>query len=255
MKGLVRQIVTSHTYRQAAAVRSDLADIDPYNRFLSQQSARRLEAEAVRDNALAISGLLESSFIGGPSVFPYQPNGHYSNIQFPNRTYTASPGPLQYRRGVYMHWQRSFLHPMLVNFDAPARDECAADRPESNSPQQALTLLNDPSFVEAARAMALRIQNTSSDDTFESILDRGFMLALGRSATEQEREGLQNVFADQMGRYRNHPAEAQQLNSNGNMKVPKNKSQEDQTESQAQLAAWTQVCRVILNLHETITRY
>ncbi len=255
MKAIARRIVTSHTYRQVAAVRSDLTEIDPYNRLLSQQSARRLEAEAIRDNALAISGLLESSFIGGSSVFPYQPKGHYSNIQFPNRIYTASPGPLQYRRGVYTHWQRSFLHPMLVNFDAPSRDECAADRPESNSPQQALTLLNDPSFVEAARAMATRIQNTSADDNFESILDRGFLLAVGRSANESEKEGLQKVFADQMGHYRNQPEEARQLTKNGNMKASQGKARENQTEAQAQLAAWTQVCRVILNLHETITRY
>ena len=255
MKALTRQIVNSHAYRQAAAVRSDLTDIDAYNRLLSQQSARRLEAEAVRDNALAISGLLEDSFVGGPSVFPYQPNGHYSNIQFPPRTYTASRGPLQYRRGVYMHWQRSFLHPMLVNFDAPSRDECVADRIESNSPQQALTLLNDPTFVEAARAMAIRIQKTSADDTFESILDRGFLLAVGRSANGTEKEGLQKVFTDQIAHYRSQPEEAQQLNKNGNMKTPANPSKEDQAEAGAQLAAWTQVCRVILNLHETITRY
>jgi hypothetical protein len=257
MKALTRQIVNSHTYRQAAAVRSDLSQRDPYNRLLSQQSARRLEAEVVRDNALAISGLLEDSFIGGPSVFPYQPDGHYSNIQFPNRTYTASPGPLQYRRGVYMHWQRSFLHPMLVTFDAPSRDECVADRTESNSPQQALSLLNDPTFVEAARAMAIRIQNTSDDETFGSTLDRGFLLAVGRSASEAEREGLQKVFAGQMAHYRGSPAEAQKLKTNGNLKstLVEAKEQDRLKEQQAETAAWTQVCRIILNLHETITRY
>ena len=144
---------------------------------------------------------------------------------------------------------------MLVNFDAPSRDECVADRIKSNSPQQALTLLNDPTFVEAARAMAIRIQKTSADDTFESILDRGFLLAVGRSANGTEKEGLQKVFTDQIARYRSQPEEAQQLNKNGNMKTPANPSKEDQAEAGAQLAAWTQVCRVILNLHETITRY
>ncbi len=251
MKNLVRLIVHSHTYRQAAAVRSDLKDIDPYNRLLSQQSARRLEAEAVRDNALAIAGLLETRLIGGPSVFPYQPDGHYGNLQFPNRTYTASHGPFQYRRGVYMHWQRTFLHPMLVNFDAPARDECVADRTESNSPQQALTLLNDPSFVEAARAMAVRIQPVNTNEDFGAILDRGFQLAVGRSANAAERAGLQKVYSDQVARYRTHTDEATRLNENGNLKTNTPESQE----ARAQLAAWTQVCRVILNLHETITRF
>jgi hypothetical protein len=118
-----------------------------------------------------------------------------------------------------------------------------------------LTLLNDPSFVEAARAMAVRIQNTSADDTFESILDRGFLLSVGRTANDAEQEGLEKVFADQMALYRSQPDEAKQLNNNGHLSPPAEPSKEDQAETRAQLAAWTQVCRVILNLHETITRY
>ena len=135
-KHITRLIVTSNTYKQKAAVRRDLVERDPSNRLLAQQSARRLEAEAIRDNALSISGLLLDHWVGGPSVFPYQPPGYYSNLQFPNRRYVANTDGRQYRRGVYMHWQRTFLHPMLANFDSPSRDECAADRMNSNSPQQ-----------------------------------------------------------------------------------------------------------------------
>ena len=165
-KHISRLIVTSNTYRQRAAVRTDLIERDPYNRLLAQQSPRRLEAEAIRDNALAIAGLLQHDWIGGPSVFPYQPPGYYSNLQFPNRRYTSQTDGRQYRRGIYMHWQRTFLHPMLSNFDAPSRDECTADRTVSNSPQQALTLLNDPVFVEASRAFADRLLVAKPNEDF-----------------------------------------------------------------------------------------
>jgi len=154
-KKVIRLIVTSHAYRQRAAVDNAHFEADPYNRMLSHQSARRLEAEIVRDNALSIAGLLNTQWVGGPSVFPYQPPGYYANIQFPNRSYKPDYDGRQYRRGVYMHWQRTFLHPMLTNFDAPSRDECVAKRTQSNSPQQALTMLNDPVFVEASRAFAI----------------------------------------------------------------------------------------------------
>ena len=149
-----------------------------YNRLLSQQSPRRLEAEAIRDNALSIADLLVIDYVGGPSVFPYQPSKHYSQIQFPPRVYKASDDWRQYRRGVYMHWQRAFLHPMLVNFDAPSRDECAADRPLSNSPQQALTLLNDPTFVEASNHLAANLIKECGSDDFPKFLDAAYLKAL-----------------------------------------------------------------------------
>ena len=123
VKHMVRLIVTSRTYRQQAATRAEVAEKDPFNRLLAEQSARRLDAEFVRDNALSISGLLKDDLVGGPSVKPYQPAGYYVNLNFPERDYPTSSGDEQYRRGVYMHWQRTFLHPMLANFDAPMRDE------------------------------------------------------------------------------------------------------------------------------------
>src|SRR5207302_8216547 len=133
-----------------------LKDIDPNNRLLACQAPRRLEAEFVRDNALFIAGLLNEE-IGGPSAFPYQPAGYYAYLQFPDRDYYASLDERQYRRGLYSHWQRAFLQPMLANFDAPSREECTANRVVSDTPQQALTLLNDRTFVEAARVFAAHI--------------------------------------------------------------------------------------------------
>ena len=130
---------------------------------LARQSRWRLEAELVRDNALCHRRSARPT-IGGPSVKPYQPDGYWENLNFPPRTYEASTGPSQYRRGLYTWWQRTFLHPSMVAFDAPSREECAADRSRSNIPQQALVLLNDPTYVEAARAFAARILREGSGD-------------------------------------------------------------------------------------------
>ncbi|MCM2372871.1 DUF1553 domain-containing protein [Aporhodopirellula aestuarii] len=247
VKHIVRMMVTSRTYRQAVTRRAELVEIDPYNRLLAQASPRRLEAEAIRDNALAIAGILNQSYIGGPSVFPYQPDGHYSNLQFPNRGYTASNDARQYRRGVYMHWQRTFLHPMLVNFDGPSRDECTADRSPSNSPQQALTLLNDPTFVEASHVMAKNLLKENPDASFEAILDAAFVRAVARNANPEETESLRGLFDRQLVYFREHPEDASAF-----MQIGLTNSTSAEPD---QLAAWSQVCRVILNLHETITRY
>ncbi len=252
VKHLVRLIVSSQTYQQTAATRQDLQATDPYNRRLAQQSARRLEAETIRDNALAISGLLQADYVGGPSVFPYQPAGYYGNLQFPNRTYRASEDFRQYRRGVYMHWQRTFLHPMLVNFDAPSRDECAADRSLSNSPQQALTLLNDTSFVEAAHAMAARLLASSYGNDFEDNLSVAFLSAVSRPPTGAEAEALRGLYERQLAYFEEHHSEAEQHLAVGSRDSGAGSSSGADA---ATLAAWSQVCRVILNLHETITRY
>ncbi len=246
-KRITKLIVTSQTYRQTAATRDDLTELDPYNRLLAQQSARRLEAEIVRDNALAISGLLNDKWVGGPSVFPYQPPGYYANLQFPNRRYTQQLDGRQYRRGLYMHWQRTFLHPMLANFDAPSRDECTADRTESNSPQQALTLLNDPVFVEAANAFAVRLMRESTDTDLDSRIRLAFQLALARTPQPVEKTALQSLYQKQLEYYQANPEQAQAWQTTG---------QFSNLEFQpTEIAALAQVCRVILNLHETITRY
>ncbi len=238
VKHMVRLIVNSRTYRQVSTSRADLADRDPANRLLAEQSARRLEAEFVRDNALAVSGLLNTAIIGGPSVKPYQPAGYWVNLNFPERNYHASTGDEQYRRGLYTHWQRTFMHPMLAGFDAPSREECTAGRFESNSPQQALTLLNDPSFVEAARAFAMRLPPGTDDERIRHALK----LALSREPKPGELESFGGFLTQQRESYKSKPDDAKVF-----LKTD--------CPDPAELAAWTQLCRVVLNLHETITRY
>ena len=245
LRHMIRLIVTSATYRQSSSLRPELREIDPANRLLASQNPRRLEAEFVRDTALFTAGLLNLRDLGGPSVKPYQPPGYYAALQFPNRDYEASTDDEQWRRGVYMHWQRTFLHPMLANFDAPARDECAAVRTVSNTPQQALTLLNDPTFVEAARALAARI--ATPDRTDAARLREAFQLALGRDPKPAERTSLAALLAKQREYYRANPDDAQKLLRVGLTPPP--------TGDAADIAAWTQVTRVLLNAQEFITRY
>ena len=243
LKKMVRLMVTSRTYRQSSSLRPEHKELDPNNRLLTSQNPRRLDAEFVRDNALFVAGLLNVADVGGPSVKPYQPEGYYEPMQFPNRTYVASKDSDQWRRGLYMHWQRMFLHPMLVNFDAPSRDECTALRSYSNTPQQALTLLNDPTFVEAARALAARLLALPSNDR----LGHGFRLAMGRDIKSSERPSLDKLISEQTAYYKSNPAEAAKL-----IKVGFSQSM---ASDPAELAAWTQACRVLLNSHEAITRY
>lgn len=246
MKHLIKLMVMSSTYRQSSNPRPEIHQMDPHNRLLASQTPRRLEAEFVRDNALFISGLLNMD-IGGPSSFPYQPAGYYANIQFPNRDYFPSTDERQYRRGLYAHWQRTFLQPMLANFDAPSREECTAIRNVSNSPQQALTLLNDPTFVESARVFAARALASKSQNDNQR-LDFIYEKALARPAKPGERQSLEQFLKLQREYYTTHVEDAkklEQIGLNPDAKSPGN----------PELAAWTQVCRVVLGLHETITRY
>jgi hypothetical protein len=245
-KHMVSLMVNSATYRQESNQRRDLRDIDPNNRLFASQSPRRLEAEFVRDNALFIAGLLNEE-MGGPSARPYQPPGYYANLQFPERDYYPQKDERQYRRGVYTHWQRTFLHPMLANFDAPSREECTANRVISNTPQQALTLLNDPTFVESARVFAGRLlSNKGISD--EQRLGLAFELALARNANEKEEKSLLKFLAEQRDDCAANKADATKLMRVGIAPASQNSPE-------TELAAWTEVCRVILNLHETITKY
>jgi Protein of unknown function (DUF1553)/Protein of unknown function (DUF1549)/Planctomycete cytochrome C len=247
MQHMMKLFVMSATYRQSSSLRPELREMDPNNRLLSSQNPRRLDAEFVRDNALSIAGLLNLDDIGGPSVKPYQPGGYYSNLQFPNRDYVADTDERQWRRGVYMHWQRTFLHPMLANFDAPMRDECTANRPLSNTPQQALTLLNDPTFVEAARVFAVRLLNEKGDDATR--ISRAYEYALARVPKEKERNSLLALLKSQREAFGKAEEDASKL-----LKVGLQPVCGDCTKP-VEVAAWTSVCRVLLNLQETITRY
>jgi hypothetical protein len=246
IKHMVELMVLSSTYRQASNLRPELREIDPANRLLASQSPRRLDAEFVRDNALAIARLLNLD-IGGPSVHPYQPAGYYVNLQFPDRDYVSETDDRQYRRGIYMHWQRTFLQPMLANFDAPSREDCIATRNAANTPQQALTLLNDPTYVEAARSFAQRLlSEPHSTDTQK--IDRAYQLALARPAEPKESKSLLAFLEEQRRYYSAHPDDAKKLDHAG---IAPDLPDLDSGE----LAAWANLCRVILNLHETITRY
>ncbi len=252
VKHMVRLIVTSHTYRREAATREELLETDPENLLLAGQAARRLDAEFIRDNALAISGLLEGGVIGGPSIRPYQPEGYYDNLNFPIRDYHESLGDEQHRRGLYMHWQRTFLHPMLAAFDAPSREECVAERFQANSPQQALVLLNDPTFVEAARAFARRVLDEKPAAGDGERIRHGIRLALAREPRDGEVESLAEMLESQRGIYQGNAGDARALLRTGHTGSRFDSLPDDEA---SELAAWTQLCRVLLNLHETITRY
>ena len=211
LKALVREIVLSRTYRQVSL---------PKDGFISFQRAHRLPAESVRDNALAISGLLVRK-IGGSSVKPYQPAGYYRHLNFPTRKYAHHTDEQQWRRGLYVHWQRQFLHPMLKAFDAPRREECTAQRSHSNTPLAALVLLNDPTFVEAAKFFAQRILKEGGSTT-DSRLDFAFRQAVSRKPDAFERKTLKQLF---------------------NTPEPRDEQE------------WTTVARAILNLAETNLRH
>jgi hypothetical protein len=245
-KHIVKLMVMSSTYRQSSGLRAELREADPNNRLLSCQSPRRLDAEFVRDNALSIAGLLNRQ-IGGPSTHPYQPAGYYANLQFPDRDYHADTDEGQYRRGVYTHWQRTFLQPMLANFDAPSREESACTRNLSNTPQQALTLLNDPTFVEGARVMAQHLLSGPADSD-AARLDAAYERALARPIKPEEKQSLLGFLAGQREHYQANREEASKLLHAG-LAPAADKG------NAPELAAWTSVCRVILNLHETITVY
>ena len=245
LKHMIRLIVSSDTYRQSSQATPALLAADPANRELARQTAYRVDAELVRDAALEISGLLVPT-IGGPSVKPYQPAGYWENLNFPRRTYPADGGDKQYRRGLYTWWQRSFLHPSMLAFDAPSREECCASRNRSNIPQQALVLLNDPTYVEAARAFAARIV-TEADESDEARLAWAFQQALQRLPRVEEQETLLPLLAKHRAAYRADADAAKQLVATGQATVPADLNV-------AELAAWTHIARVLFNLHETITR-
>jgi len=245
VKAILKTMVMSKTYRQSSSVREETRLRDPGNRWLARQNRIRLDAELVRDNALAVAGSL-SDKIGGPSVKPYQPPGYWVFLNFPKRDWVADKGENQYRRGLYTYWQRTFLHPSLLAFDASTREECVVQRPRSNTPLQALVLLNDPTYVEAARTFATRMIREGGSDR-QARLERGFRLALARPPRPREVSVLLALLATHHDQYRRDPAAARALLGEGDAPSPRDLDP-------AELAAWTDVARVLLNLQETITR-
>jgi hypothetical protein len=246
IKNTIKQMVMSATYRQSSMADASQKQADPYNRLLARQSRIRFEAELVRDNVLKISGLL-SPEIGGRSVMPYQPAGYYREMNFPTRKYQVDSGKSLYRRGVYTHWQRTFLHPSLLAFDAPTREECTAERPVSNSPQQALALLNDPIFVEAARVFAERVI-TEGGNTIAERIEFAYAEALSRAPTSAEAVILTDLYNRHVREFTADESAAAAFNGVGARPTPDDIGP-------VELAAWSSVSRTILNLHETLYRY
>ena len=245
VKHLLRTIVTSATYRQSSLSNPDLDKRDPDNRLLARQSRFRIGAESVRDTALEISGLLVKQF-GGESVRPYEPEGYLAALNFPKRDWSASHGDGLYRRAVYTHWQRTFLHPSLLNFDAPTREECTVNRINSNTPLQALDLLNDPIFVEAARVFAENILDKGGQ-TVDAQLAWAFQRSIERKPSEAELKTLRDLHRNAAIHFETDRKGASEFLAIGEAPVPDKMKPAD-------LAAMTTVARVILNLHEAITR-
>jgi hypothetical protein len=245
VKHIVKLMAMSATYRQSSQASKEQRERDPTNALLTRQNRFRLDAEFVRDNALAVSGLL-SPKVGGPSVKPYQPEGYWQYLNFPVRDYQPDKGEAQHRRGMYTYWQRTLPHPSLVAFDAPSREECTAERPRSSTPLQALVLLNDPTYVEAARTFAERVMKTGGTTVREK-LNYAYSLALSRDIQDAESKVLTALHEKHLNEYSADKAAALKFLAVGQRALAKDVDP-------AELAAWTSVARTILNLHEVITR-
>ena len=245
VKRLVRTMLLSKAYRRSGEPSAALAAADPYNRLHGRQTIARIDAEFVRDAALHVSGLLNRR-IGGPSAKPYQPAGYYRELNFPKRVYEADHGENQYRRGLYTHWQRTFLHPAMAAFDAPPREECTAEREISNTPLQSLALLNDPSFVEAARAFAARLLRLAASDAQR--IAAAFAEAFSREPSPDETAVITKLLAQARRDFRADPGRAAALLAVGDSQPP-------QGADRVELAAWTAAARALLNKHEFVMRY
>jgi hypothetical protein len=248
VKALHRLIVNSATYRQSSWVTPQLLQVDPQNRLYARGPRFRLPAEAIRDNALALAGLLDRR-VGGTGVFPYQPVGLWEEVRhindFTAQQYAQSHGRDLYRRGIYVYWKRTRPHPALALFDVPNRDVCTVRRQTTNTAIQALVLLNDPTIVECARSVAVRMCRETRSGSDER-LAHGFRLCTARPPRPHELTVLCRVYAGELARFRAQPAEATALLGVGESRAP-------QDMDPPELAALTVVAHLLLNLAETLT--
>jgi mono/diheme cytochrome c family protein len=249
IKRLLRMMVTSAAYRQSSKVTPALLTRDPENRLLARGPRVRLQAEFIRDQALLLSGLFVGE-IGGPSVRPYQPAGLWEDISFKGdftaQYYVQDHGEKLYRRGMYTFWKRTCPPPSLQTFDAPEREFCIVRRSVTNTPLQALVLMNDPTYVEASRKMAERVLREAPAARMERI-KHAFRMAACRYPTPKETQVLSGIFAEQMTRFRTDRRAAEGL-----LKV--GESPADPKIDAAELAAWASLMSVILNMDEVITK-
>jgi len=253
VKAMVRVMVTWATDRQSSHLTPELAARDPEDRLLAHAPRFRLAAEFIRDQALAVSGLLNPE-IGGASVFPYQPKGLWEELMsrsdganWTAQVYTPSHGKDLYKRSMYTFWKRTSPPPSLSAFDAPDREVCTVKRVITDTPLQALVLWNDPTYVEASRKMAERVLLTKADASDDDRIAFAFRLATARYPKPAEAAVLKQILATQLHRFQSDSSAAEKLLSVG--ESPRNQSIET-----SRLAAWTMVCSTILNLDETLTR-
>jgi hypothetical protein len=247
IKAMMRLLVTSATYRQSSQLNPTLTERDPQNRLLARGSRYRLQAEFLRDQALAASGLLVRK-IGGPSVRPYHPPGLYEQVVAGKgaSTYVQDKGTGLYRRTMYSYWKRSVPNPSMLTFDAPFRETCTVRRSRTNTPMQALNLMNDPTYVEAAKFLAHRML-VEGGPTVESRLTYGFRLVTARPPTIQELSHLQAATQRSIAEFEANPEEASALLKEGEAPF-------DESPIPIELAAYSIVASIILNLDETVTR-
>ncbi|MDX1564321.1 MAG: PSD1 and planctomycete cytochrome C domain-containing protein, partial [Phycisphaeraceae bacterium] len=213
IKHLHKTIVMSAAYRQSSAWRPNVAEQDPTNRLYHRGPRVRLSAETIRDNALAISGLL-STRLGGPPVMPYQPSGVWRAVGRNQPKWVAARNEDRFRRGIYVIWKRAAPYPSFKNFDAPDRTACTPYRARTNTPLQALTLMNDQAYVEAAVAMAVRIMTESKSETAEDRVAYAFRLVVARAPKPAERDLLLKAYRAARARYDQDPKSAQTLLKN-----------------------------------------
>jgi hypothetical protein len=252
VKALVRQIVTSQTYRQTSAATPALLERDPQNRLLARGPRFRLPAEFIRDGALKTSGLLVAR-IGGPSVNPYTPGdlwreiSHYGSTPATSQTFVQDHGEKLYRRSMYTYWKRTAPPPNMAAFDAPNREVCTVSRADTITPLQSLVTLNDPQFVEAARMFGARMLNHPIEHTDRARLRWGFRTVTSREPKADELNILLQALSRETQHYLADPKSAEALLTVG-------ESPRDPTWPVAAQAAYTQVATLLLNLSETLTR-
>jgi len=249
IKAMQKMMLMSATYRQSSKVTKELVERDPENRLYARGPRFRLDAEMIHDNALAVSGLLNPK-IGGPSVRPYQPPGLWEQVGFGNefssQSYVQSKGEDLYRRGIYTYWKRALPYPAFVTFDAPTRELCTVQRPRTSTPLQSLVLLNDPVYVEAARVLAQRVMKEGGDDVARR-LTYAFRLTLARPPKKIELQALERIYNQQLQNFRQDKEAAEALISVGESPKPADLDV-------SELAAWTTIGNILLNLDETITK-
>ena len=242
----LKQIVMSHTYRQTSRVTPDLLKQDPENVLLARSPRFRLQSEFIRDNALSISGMLNEK-MGGPGVKPYQPPGLWAEVGLSGKPlFKPDEGEKLYRRSLYTYWKRSAPPPNMQIFDAPTREKCTINRPRTNTPLQALVMLNDLQFVEASRQIAARMMGEGRVLPAER-LEQGFLLTVARPPSATEKSVLMQLYQQSLKHFRENSEAAQQLLSLGESKNPEGL---DPVEH----AAWTIVASTLLNMDESLTR-